>query len=124
MGVYTEYLDQGMDFGALVSERKAQLQRISELRGGRDVMVYAADLNKGNAPISLIFDDLLPINDQLANLNGKAIDLILETPGGSEEVAEDIVRLLHDRYEEVAIIVPGWAKSAGTIIAMAGDEIL
>lgn len=39
-------------------------------------------------------------------------------------MAEDIVRLLHDKYDEVAVIVPGYAKSAGTIIAMAGDEIL
>ena len=30
----------------------------------------------------------------------------------------------HAKYEEVTVIVPGWAKSAGTIIAMAGDEIL
>jgi hypothetical protein len=55
---------------------------------------------------------------------GKAIDVILETPGGSGEVAEDVVRILRGRYEEVAFIVPGCAKSAGTIIAMAGDEIL
>lgn len=55
---------------------------------------------------------------------GTAIDLILETPGGSGEVAEDIVRLLRDKYASVAVIVPGWAKSAGTIMTMAADEIL
>ncbi|WP_084818838.1 SDH family Clp fold serine proteinase [Tepidibacillus sp. HK-1] len=51
-------------------------------------------------------------------------DLIIETPGGSGEVAEDIVKLIRERYDDVAIIVPGWAKSAGTIIAMSCDEIL
>jgi ribosomal protein L44E len=50
--------------------------------------------------------------------------MIIETPGGSGEVVEDIVRVLHAKYEEVAVIVPGWAKSAGTLLTMAADEIL
>jgi hypothetical protein len=124
VGVYSEYLDRSLSFEQLTAERKTQLRRISQLRGGRDVLVFAADLNKGNAPIAIGYADLLPISDQLSNLHGSAIDVILETPGGSGEVAEDIVRQLHDKYDEVAVVVPGWAKSAGTIIAMAGDEIL
>lgn len=124
MGVYSEYLDRQMDFPGLTAERKNQLRRISELRGGRDIIVYAADLGKGQAPVGIIYADLLPIEDQLSNLTGTAIDVILETPGGSGEVAEDIVRILRGKYQDVAFIVPGCAKSAGTIIAMAGDEIL
>ncbi len=128
MGIYTEYLDKQMGFEDLSKERKAQLRRISELRSGRDILVYATDQNpnplKAGALLSINYSDLLPINDQLTNLKGSAIDLILETPGGAGETAEDIVRLLHDKYDEVGVIVPGSAKSAGTIIAMAGDEIL
>ncbi len=124
MGVYTGYLDAQMSFEESTQERKQQLARISELRGGRDVLVFAADLGKSDAPIAIDYPDLLPISDQLANLAGEAVDLILETPGGSGEVAEDIVRLLHDKYEDVAVVVPGYAKSAGTIIAMSGNEIL
>lgn len=123
MGIFSEYLDRKLNVEELTAERKRQLRRIAELRG-RDVFVYAADLNKGNAPISIAYSDLIPMADQLSNLRGKKLDLILETPGGSGEVAEDIVRLLHGKYDEVGIIVPGWAKSAGTIMAMAGDEIL
>jgi hypothetical protein len=124
MGAYTEYLDRRMDFGQLNEERKRQLQRISALRGGRDVLVFAADLNKPTPAISINYADILPIQDQLDNLRGGALDLILETPGGSGEVTEDIVRLIRSKYESVAVIVPGWAKSAGTILAMAGDEII
>lgn len=123
MGVYTEYLDRQMGFDELSKERKAQLARIADLRG-RDVLVYAADLNKTQAPIFITYADLLPINDQLANLEGDALDVILETGGGSGEIAEDIVDLLHDKYEDVAVIVPGTAKSAGTLMVMAADEIL
>jgi TolB-like protein len=52
MGVYTEYLDRDLSFAALSAERKKQLHRISEMRE-RDILVYAADLNKSDAPISL-----------------------------------------------------------------------
>jgi hypothetical protein len=50
--------------------------------------------------------------------------VLLETGGGSGETAEDIIRLLYDKFQSIAFIVPGMAKSAGTIMVMAGDEIL
>jgi ClpP class serine protease len=127
MGIYSEYLDRGMGFPELAAERKAQLKRVSDLREGRDVLVYAAALNvpvHAGPLITLNNSDLLAITDQLSNLTGKALDLILETPGGSGEVAEQIVRLVRRKYSDVAVIVPGTAKSAGTIMAFAADEIL
>ncbi|QQR78796.1 MAG: Clp protease ClpP [Candidatus Moraniibacteriota bacterium] len=126
MGYYSEYLNMNIasNLEALSLERKKQLQKISSLRGNRDVLVYAADLNKQTNLIAIGYADLLPVSDQLSNLKGKKLDLILETPGGSGEVAEDIVRLLRGKYEEVSVIIPGYAKSAGTIIALSGDEIL
>ena len=65
---------------------------------GRDVLVYAVDLTKGKNPINTYYNDLLPITDQLANLGRDKGDLILETPGGSGETAEDIVKLLRGNY--------------------------
>ena len=125
MGVYTEYLDKNLSFQDLTAERKAQLQRIASLRQGHDILVYASDFNKSNqAPIAISYDDLLPVSDQLANLSGAALDVILETPGGSAEIAEDIIKLIRRKYVFVSFIVPGMAKSAGTIMVMAGDEIL
>jgi len=124
VGIYDEYLNQSLSIQQLNALRWEQLARISTIRG-RDVLVYAADFRKGaKAPVSIDYGDLLPFNDRLQNLTGVSIDLILETPGGSGEVAEDLVRLLRDRYPDYAVVVPGWAKSAGTIMAMAADEIL
>lgn len=125
MGIYGEYLVKfaSGDFDELTEERKTQLKRISQLRD-RDVLVFAADINKGTAQISIDYSDMLPFTDQLSNLKGRRLDLILETPGGSGEVAEDLVKAMRDRYEDVAVIVPGYAKSAGTIMAMAADDIL
>jgi len=124
MGFYSEYLEKRLNFDQLTKERKKHLKQISKIRDGRDVLVYASDLTKGNAAIAIDYSDLLPFQDQLANLKGKSIDIILETPGGLAEVVEDLVKLVRYRYEKVGIIVPGYSKSAGTIFAMAGDEIL
>jgi hypothetical protein len=38
------------------------------------------------------YSDLMPVQDQLAMLAGPEIDILIETPGGIAEVAEDIVR--------------------------------
>jgi hypothetical protein len=122
MGYYSEYLDMPLDFEGLQQERKKQLAQISKLRGDRDVLVIASDLNKPNNTID--YSDILPVQDQLANLNKKEIDIILETPGGFAEAAEDIISLIRCKHQHVGMIIPGWAKSAGTILAMAGDEIL
>lgn len=124
MGIYSEYLDKSLPFEELTKERKKQLARIAKERS-RDILVYAAASSKASqAPVALDNSDLLPINDQLSNLRGKAIDVLLETGGGSGETAEDIVRILYLKYDSVAFIVPGMAKSAGTIMVMGGEEIL
>ena len=122
MGIYSEYLDKKMDFDEVTAERKRQLKRISKIRN-RDILVYASDLTK-NAPTQIEYSDLLPFSDQLSNLKGTSIDIIIETPGGFAEVVEDMIGQVRSRYEKVGVIVPGYCKSAGTIFSMAGDEIL
>ena len=124
LGIYAEYLTRLKNFEEVTEERKKMLSKISKIRDGRDVLVFASDLSKGRAPIGIEYTDLLAVQDQLENLSGQAIDIVLETPGGLGEVVEDIVSLVRGRYEKVGMIVPGYAKSAGTIFAMAGDEIL
>ena len=123
MGIYSEYLDKLRTFDAIAAERKQQLQRISKLRGDIPILVIASDVQKGRAPISIDYSDILPIRDQLDNLKGSQLDVILETPGGTGEVAEDIVKLMRARFDHIVFIIPGMAKSAGTIMVMGGDEI-
>ena len=94
MGAYSEYLNRAWTASGLNAERKIQLQRISERRGGRDVLVIASDMTKSipNVSNALDFSDILPVQDQLSVLKGKELDVIIETPGGLAEVAEDIAR--------------------------------
>ena len=122
-GIFTEYLNKKFDVNQLTDERKKQLKKISQIRG-RDIFVYAADVQKGDMPITIAYSDLVPILDQMQYLKGNALDVILETPGGSGEAAEDIINIFRDKYDDVSFIIPGMAKSAGTIMAMSGDAIL
>jgi ClpP class serine protease len=52
------------------------------------------------------------------------IDLILHTPGGLVLAAEQIALALTAHQATVTVMVPHYAMSGGTLIAMAADEIL
>ncbi|TMJ98356.1 MAG: hypothetical protein E6G67_00500 [Actinobacteria bacterium] len=51
------------------------------------------------------------------------IDLLLHTPGGLVLASEQIAYALHDHPARVTVIVPHYAMSGGTLIALAADEI-
>ena len=52
------------------------------------------------------------------------IDLILHTPGGLVLAAMQIARAVEAHPSKVSVYVPVYAMSAGTLIALAGDEIV
>jgi len=54
----------------------------------------------------------------------QAIDLILHTPGGLVLAAEQIARALVERKGRVTVLVPHYAMSGGTLIALAADEVV
>lgn len=49
--------------------------------------------------------------------------VLLDTPGGYSQVAERIADCMHKHFDAVEFIIPNRAMSAGTILAMSGDEI-
>jgi len=52
------------------------------------------------------------------------IDLVLHTPGGLVLAATQIARAISRRKGKVRVIVPHYAMSGGTLIALAADEII
>ncbi|HIP84311.1 MAG TPA: hypothetical protein EYH15_02335 [Methanothermococcus okinawensis] len=52
------------------------------------------------------------------------IDLILHTPGGLVLASEQIAMALKDHKAKTTVIVPHYAMSGGTLIALAADEII
>ena len=54
----------------------------------------------------------------------KAIDLVLHTPGGLVLAAMQIARAVEAHPAKVNVLVPVYAMSGGTLIALAADEIV
>ena len=52
------------------------------------------------------------------------IDLVAHTPGGLVLASEQIARALHKHPAKVTVLVPHYAMSGGTLLALAADEIL
>jgi ClpP class serine protease len=55
---------------------------------------------------------------------GRPIEIILHTPGGLVLAASQIAAALADHDGKVTAVVPHYAMSGGTMIALAADEIL
>jgi ClpP class serine protease len=55
---------------------------------------------------------------------GRTIEIVLHTPGGLVLAASQIARALRDHDGSVVAVVPHYAMSGGTLIALAADEIL
>jgi ClpP class serine protease len=52
------------------------------------------------------------------------LDIILHTPGGLVLAALQIARAIGDHKAKVTVLVPHYAMSGGTLIALAADEIV
>jgi ClpP class serine protease len=55
---------------------------------------------------------------------GRAIEIILHTPGGLVVAARQIAAALADHEGRVTAVVPHYAMSGGTLIALSADEIV
>ncbi len=53
----------------------------------------------------------------------KNLIIILETGGGTIEVVERLVSVMRKHYEQVYFIIPDYAYSAGTLLALSGNRI-
>jgi ClpP class serine protease len=56
--------------------------------------------------------------------SGRAIEIVLHTPGGLVLAARQIAAALADHDGKVTAVIPHYAMSGGTMIALAADEIL
>jgi ClpP class serine protease len=55
---------------------------------------------------------------------GRGIEIVLHTPGGMVVAARQIASALADHDGKVTAVVPHYAMSGGTLIALAADEIV
>lgn len=72
-------------------------------------------------------DDVIGMVDLLHNvMPGTPIDLLLHSPGGNIDAAEKLITLIRKRAgtAPVRVVIPDYAKSAATLIALGADTIV
>ena len=72
--------------------------------------------------------DTVPFVDLLHNVqHGESVELLLHTSGGNVDIAEKLMRLVRSRVgqdAEIRVIVPDFAKSAGTVMVLGADCVV
>lgn len=73
-----------------------------------------------------VITPLLPLQiwEILNSKKYEELDVILHTPGGSADAAYSICKALVKSTKKLNIIVPLYAKSAGTLLSLAADSII
>ena len=79
------------------------------------VTIYAPIYPEIENPFSQMLDMKKEKRERLA--------IILQTDGGYSPTAEKLVRRMRRDYNDISFIIPNYAMSAGTILALSGDKI-
>lgn len=118
-----------------MARRTPLFAAINSARYNRQSLIREIEEETGNALICLVAEhtsqierpDIVGMVDLLHNIKvGTPIDFLLNSPGGDVDAAEKLITLVRKRAgnEKVRVIVPDYAKSAATLIALGADEIV
>ena len=113
----------------LVVQRRRRLEDISQKRNATVITLIHRQETMSLFGFPLVryidIDDsegvLRAIRDSPAD---RPIEIILHTPGGLVLAAQQIAAALRDHKGKVSAVVPHYAMSGGTLIALAADEIV
>lgn len=116
--------------GAAQDEVRRQYLKALADYSKRDTLIYASAFTSHKGPaipglvMSVTLEDVQGFMSALHGLTGSELDLVLHSPGGSMEAADQIVQYLRSKYKHIRAIIPQNAMSAATMIACACDEIV
>ena len=112
----------------LDSIRRKYIKELSKYTGRETIAYYSGWLSKQNNVPGIEIDDsdMTGLMEVVRGLKcNKGLDLIMHTPGGNPTAAESMVKYLRSKFNnDIRIIVPHLAMSAGTMIACSGKEII
>ncbi len=124
-----EQLNAQVASGNIDLVRRGKLAELSQMTG-RPCILYAVEMFNAKKAQLAGGDTSINLGDRdgffevLRDISGDNLDVILHSPGGSPEATESIVKLLRSRFKNIRFIIPSIAKSAATMLAMSGDEII
>jgi len=109
--------------------RRQLIRKIEEQRRSR--LITLIHRQEGLGFFGLAFGRFIDIDDSEQLLKAirmtpgdMPIDLVLHTPGGLVLASDQIAHALKRHPGKVTVIVPHYAMSGGTLVALAADEIL
>ena len=107
--------------------RTKYISALSNKTGRNVVAYYSGWLKPGKTQnIDINDSDITGFMNSLKGLDAtKGLDLILHTPGGNPTATEGIVKYLHSKFgNDIRVIVPQMAMSAGTMLACSAKNII
>jgi hypothetical protein len=92
---------------------------------GRPCLVYMANLIKPLPQTAIEQADFQVVLECLRSIapRGRALDVMIATPGGSVHTIAQIVEATRSLFDDVEFIIPAQSMSAGTLWALSGDAI-
>ncbi|KUH31923.1 hypothetical protein APY94_11420 [Thermococcus celericrescens] len=118
-----------MQYRSLQLARARLLKRLSEKR--KSTVITMIHRQESIGLFGIPFYKFISVEDSEEVLRAirsapkdRPIDLIIHTPGGLVLAATQIAKALHDHPAETRVIVPHYAMSGGTLIALAADRII
>lgn len=118
--------DEGID-KPVDAVRRKYLKELHELTG-RDTILYSTAWTlPGGSPgtnIGINNRDVHAFMEVIHGLESDELDLILHSPGGSAETAEQIVEYIRSKFDDFRVFVPQSAMSAATLVCCAADEVV
>lgn len=115
-----EEIDAGVADEYFEELRKTALKIVNTRKRSLFVMYYPPGGSILEMDIEQIYDEL---KDNLGDKKLDDLDLLLHTLGGSPDAAYLIAQILHDFSDNVTVLVPKRAMSAGTLICLGTNEI-
>lgn len=109
---------------AIMGERNAIINEIEKKRGTRVItMIHRRELWEETDETQINIEDTEHVLMRIRQSPGD-VDLILHTPGGLVLASEMIAMAVRNHHAKVTVIIPFYAMSGGTLIALAADEII
>jgi hypothetical protein len=116
--------NKGPDFDGIRLKYIRALRNLSQ----RAVIVYASGWLQGGGrsdlDLTMQGGDVHALMEACHKVNERELDLIIHSPGGSPQAAEQIFNYLRTQFDYIRAIVPLQAKSAATMIVLGCDEIV
>ena len=118
-----------LSFRSMVNARRTILRALARKRGSNVITLIHRQESVGLLGIPLYrYIDIDDSEEVLRAIRrtppDKPIDLIIHTPGGLALAAAQIALALKDHPAKTTVIIPHYAMSGGTLIALAADEIV